>query len=163
VPPVLGERAAARLCAVLAGCGEDQVAIRETGILGRRLVRAPRPGGGRAWVPRGTVLVTGGTGAIGGHVARWAAGRGAARVVLASRSGPAAPGAAALAGQLAVAGTGVSVVACDAARRAEVTGLLARIGADGPPLSSVLHAAGAPQVTAIDDMTAAELAAVTAA
>ena len=43
VPPVLDERAAARLCGVLAGCGEDQVAIRAAGILARRLVRAPLP------------------------------------------------------------------------------------------------------------------------
>ena len=95
LPPVLDDRAGARLCAVLAGCGEDQVAIRGAGILARRLVRAPRRrGAGERWVPGGTVLVTGGTGAIGGHVARWLAGRGAPRVVLASRSGPAAPGAA---------------------------------------------------------------------
>src|ERR1039457_3402785 len=72
VPPVPDERAGARLCAVLAGCGEDQVAIRGTGILGRRLVRAPLPRqAGERWVPGGTVLVTGGTGAIGGHVARY--------------------------------------------------------------------------------------------
>ncbi|MBC3839588.1 KR domain-containing protein [Streptacidiphilus sp. 4-A2] len=38
------------------------------------------------------MLVTGGTGAIGGRLARWAASRGAARVVLSSRSGPARPG-----------------------------------------------------------------------
>ena len=93
VPPVPDERVAARLCAVLAGCGEDQVAIRATGMLARRLVRAPlprrRPRAG-GWAPRGTVLVTGGTGAIGPHLARWLAGRGAAQLVLASRSGPAA-------------------------------------------------------------------------
>ena len=45
LPPVLDERAAARLCAVLAGCGEDQVAVRGAGILARRLVRAPLPPG----------------------------------------------------------------------------------------------------------------------
>ena len=47
LPPVLDERAAARLCAVLAGCGEDQVAIRGAGIVARRLVRAPLPRGRR--------------------------------------------------------------------------------------------------------------------
>ena len=101
--------AARPVCAVLAGCGEDQVAIRAAGMLARRLVHALPPRAGKTWVPRGTVLVTGGTGAIGGHVARWAAGRGAPRVVLTSRSGPAAPGAAALAAELAVAGTPGSV------------------------------------------------------
>ena len=38
VPAVLDERAGRRLCAVLAGNGEDQVAIRGTGTLARRLV-----------------------------------------------------------------------------------------------------------------------------
>src|SRR5207248_8146270 len=33
LPPDLDERTGARLCAVLAGCGEDQVAIRPAGIL----------------------------------------------------------------------------------------------------------------------------------
>ena len=59
------------------------------------------------WAPHGTALVTGGTGAIGGH---WPAGwrpRCAPRVVLASRSGPADGGVAATAAALATAGTGV--------------------------------------------------------
>jgi hypothetical protein len=90
LPPSWDEQAADRLCAVLAGCGEDQVAIREAGIVARRLVRAaPRRGPARDWAPEGTVLVTGATGAIGPYLARWAAGQGAARVVLASRPGPA--------------------------------------------------------------------------
>ena len=48
VPAVLDERAAGRLCGVLAGCGEDQAAIRGAGIMARRLVRAPEPRGGGA-------------------------------------------------------------------------------------------------------------------
>ena len=74
------ERAMARLCMVLAGCGEneDQVAIRGAGIMARRMARAPLPPeSGQRWVPRGSVLITGGTGAIGGHVARWLVRRGA--------------------------------------------------------------------------------------
>ena len=154
---------AALLCAVLAGCGEDQVAVRDAGIMARRLVRAPAPDqDGRRWVPRGSVLVTGGTGAVGGHVARWAAGRGAPRVVLASRSGPAAGGAAALAAGLAGAGSAVAVLAGDLAERAVVSALLAWISAGGPALAAVLHAAGTAQAGAIQDMTAADLAGVLA-
>ena len=163
LPPVLDERAAARLCAVLAGCGEDQVAIRGAGILARRLARAPLPGDPRPWVPGGSVLVTGGTGAIGGHVARWLAGRAAPRVVLASRSGPAAPGAAALAAGVAGAGTGAEVIACDVAERAQVAGLLARIGGGGPGLAGVLHAAGVLDDGLLDGLDAGRLAAVLAA
>jgi len=163
LPPVLDERAAGRMCAVLAGCGEDQVAVRAAGLLGRRLVRAAAPAGRGRWAPRGTVLVTGGTGAIGGQVARWLAGRGARHVVLASRSGPGATGAAVLAARLAGAGARVTVSACDLAERSGLAALLAGIAAAGPPLSAVLHAAGAGQATAVADTTAAELAAVAAA
>jgi len=106
------------------------------------------------------VLVTGGTGAIGGHVARWLAGRGAPRVVLASRSGPDAGGVAGLVAGLAASGAGVCVVACDVARRGEVAGLLGWIDAGGVPLSAVMHTAGLVQLTALEDTDAGELAAV---
>ncbi|HEY7144815.1 MAG TPA: acyltransferase domain-containing protein, partial [Streptosporangiaceae bacterium] len=129
VPPVLDGRAGARLVSVLAGIGEDQVAVRGGGIFARRLSRAPRLRAGQPWVPGGTVLVTGGTGAVGGRVARWVAGRGAPRVVLASRSGPAAAGAAAQAAALSEAGAEVEVIAGDIGDRDQVAGLLARIGA----------------------------------
>ncbi|HEY2269997.1 MAG TPA: SDR family NAD(P)-dependent oxidoreductase, partial [Streptosporangiaceae bacterium] len=160
---VLDERLAGRLCAVLAGCGEDQVAVRGAGIVARRLVRASQSRDTGPWVPAGTVLVTGGTGAIGGHVASWLAGRGAPQVVLTSRSGPAASGTAGLAAELAVAGTGAEVIACDTADRDQVAGLLARIGSDGPPLCAVMHAAGIGQYTALEETTLAELAVVAGA
>ena len=162
VPPVLDERAGSWLCSVLAGCGEEEVAIRGTGVLARRLVRAPAPRAGRGWVPRGTALVTGGTGAIGGHVARWLAAAGVPRVVLASRSGPGAAGAAGLAAEVAAAGAGVSVVACDAASRAGLAGLLGWIGAGGPPLRAVLHAAGVLDDGMLDGLDTARLAGVLA-
>jgi candicidin polyketide synthase FscB len=163
LPPTWDDRAAARFCAVLAGCGEDQVALRSAAIMGRRLVHAaPAPVRAR-WTPGGTVLVTGGTGSIGGHVGRWLAGRGAPRVVLTSRSGPAGSGAAALAAQLAAAGTRAEVIACDTAERAEVEGLLARIAADGPPLTGVMHAAGIARGCAVQNLGPADLAAELAA
>ena len=142
LPPVLGERAGGRLCGVLAGCGEDQVAVREGGVLARRLVRAaPGAEHGRGWAPAGTVLVTGGTGALGPHLARWLAGRGAPRVVLVSRSGPAGAGAAAVAAEAAAAGSRVDVVACDITDRAAVGSLLGWVAVAGPPLRVVVHAA----------------------
>ncbi len=162
VPPVLDDRAGERLCAVLAGCGEDQAAIRPAGIMGLRLARAGQPGAVRTWVPSGTALVTGGTGAIGGHVARWLAGRGAPRLVLASRSGPAAGGAAALAAELAAAGTTVEVTACDTAERAGLAGLLDRIAATGPGLTSVFHTAVVIDDGVLDRLDAGRMAPVLA-
>src|SRR5580704_3059621 len=181
VPAVLDERAGARLRAVLSGAtGEDQVAVRGGGIWGRRLARAPRPrhhnshgngngngdgqGDGSGRVLGGTVLVTGGTGAIGGHIARWLAGRGAPALVLASRSGPAAPGAAALAAALAGAGTSVQVTACDSARRDQLAGLVARArSATAAGLRGVIHAAGVVDDGLLDGLDAVRLGAVLAA
>ncbi|MBV6699437.1 SDR family NAD(P)-dependent oxidoreductase [Kitasatospora aureofaciens] len=164
LPETVDEQAAGRLAAVLAGCGEDQVAIRPAGILARRLTRAPHPRtAGQAWTPGGTVLVTGGTGAIGGHVARWLAGRGAQRLVLTSRSGPAAAGLAATVAELAARGSRVDVVACDASDRADLAGALDWIGTTGPALSTVMHTAGIGQATTVQDTDLAETAAVLAA
>ena len=54
LPPSWDEKAADRLCAVLAGGGEDQVAIRPGGVLTRRLVRAGARRAGRPrWVAAG--------------------------------------------------------------------------------------------------------------
>jgi len=183
LPAAWDERTARRVCAVLTGCGEDQLAVRPAAIMARRLVRAPLPvlplslapfapalpypappfRAPRSWRPAGTVLITGGTGMIGGRVARWVAGRGGPRAVLASRSGPASGEAAGLAAAVAGGGADAEVIACDTADRAQLTGLLARIAAGGPPLTAVMHAAGTGQGTAIQDMTAAELTSVVTA
>ncbi|HEV2636989.1 MAG TPA: SDR family NAD(P)-dependent oxidoreductase [Actinocrinis sp.] len=157
LPPTFDARTAGRLAAVLAGCGEDQAAIRAGGVLGRRLLRAPRPRTGERWLPGGSVLVTGGTGGVGGHVARWLTTRAAARLVLSSRSGAHAAGVPALAAELAEAGTAVAVVAGDVGERAQVTELVAWIGRTGPRLSSVMHAAGAGLGGPIDGMATSEL------
>jgi len=58
---------------VLAGTGEDQVAVRTSGVFVRRLTHAPAANHDDVWTPRGTVLITGGTGGLGAEVARWAA------------------------------------------------------------------------------------------
>ncbi|MDC2952714.1 acyltransferase domain-containing protein, partial [Streptomyces heilongjiangensis] len=87
LPADLDARAVGRLLTVLSGAvtAEDQVAIRASGLFGRRLERMPVAERGPVWRPRGTVLVTGGTGALGAHVARWAAQEGARELVLVSR------------------------------------------------------------------------------
>nr|WCD56677.1 polyketide synthase [Micromonospora sp.] len=145
----------ARLADVLAAGAEDQVAVRTAGVLARRLVRWPAAGTPeRRYTPTGTVLVTGGTGGIGGHLTAWLVGQGARRVVLASRRGAAAPGAA----ELTARHPGVEVVACDVADRESVAALLADLG-DG--LTAVFHAAGVlHQEKSLPETSVAEFAEV---
>jgi acyl transferase domain-containing protein len=165
LPAVLDDRAGARLAAVLSGCGEDEVAIRATGVLGRRMSR-PAPVRARRsdepWTPRGSVLITGGTGAIAGHVSHWLADREARRLVLTSRSGPAASGVAAQAAELAERGTRVDVVTCDVGNRSALAGLVDWTGRSGPALSSVMHTAGVLDDGVIDRQSAARLETVLA-
>ncbi|UYB38151.1 SDR family NAD(P)-dependent oxidoreductase [Streptomyces sp. Je 1-4] len=128
-----------RLVGVLADGGEDQVAVRASGVFGRRLAHAPAPAGDAAdgWRPRGTVLITGGTGALGARVARWVAERGAEHVILTSRRGLEAPGASELELELSALGVRVTVAACDIADRDAVEELLS-----GCVVDAVVHAAG---------------------
>ncbi|WP_024877888.1 type I polyketide synthase [Saccharomonospora piscinae] len=161
----LPETASDRVLGVLAGVvaggagSEDQLAIRERGTYARRLTRAPlgenEPE--RAWTPHGTVLVTGGTGAIGGHLARWLAARGAAHVVLTSRRGSAAPGAAELRDELADSGTRVTFAACDVADAAALGALVDGLRQDGETITAVLHAAGVERAQPIGEVDAASL------
>ncbi|AXX30072.1 type I polyketide synthase [Actinosynnema mirum] len=140
-----------RLVGALSGA-EDQVAVRPAGTLARRLVRAPGGAVAAKWAPRGTVLVTGGTGGVGAHLARWLVETGAEHVVLASRRGPDAPGAAELCAEL---DGKVEVVALDVADRHAVAALVASL----PDLTSVFHAAGAMRrESGVDDASVAELA-----
>uniref|UniRef100_UPI0011777236 type I polyketide synthase n=1 Tax=Amycolatopsis kentuckyensis TaxID=218823 RepID=UPI0011777236 len=158
LPQTLDSRAAGRLLAALGGA-EDQLAIRASGTFARRLVPAP-PGPLRDWRPRGTVLITGGTGALGSRVARWAAASGADRLVLTSRRGPDAPGAAALAAELTEAGTATTVEACDVTDRAALAALINEIGDD---LRVVVHTAGVLDDGILDTLTPERLAHVEAA
>uniref|UniRef100_UPI001C22E9C7 beta-ketoacyl reductase n=1 Tax=Streptomyces sp. AC627_RSS907 TaxID=2823684 RepID=UPI001C22E9C7 len=155
----LPETGADGLAAVLGGTadGEDQIALRDGRALGRRLRPAPAAPSGTGWRPRGTVLVTGGTGALGGQVARWAVANGATGLVLAGRRGSGTDGAEALRAELADSGAQVSVVACDLTDRDQVTALVAGLPAD---LTAVVHAAGAAQDTPVADLTTAETAEV---
>ncbi|MEV0221388.1 type I polyketide synthase, partial [Streptomyces sp. NPDC050704] len=138
--------------------GEDQVAVRGTGLFARRLVRAPLAGRGpvRPWKPRGTVLVTGGTGGVGAHVARWLAAEGAEHLVLTSRRGAAAPGSDVLAGELRALGAGVTFAACDVSDREALAAVLADVPQE-TPLTAVVHAAGIVRYTKVRDLIPEEL------
>ncbi|QKV91028.1 SDR family NAD(P)-dependent oxidoreductase [Streptomyces sp. NA02950] len=161
------DRTADLLCAVLAGIAgergtEDQLAIRDAGVFARRLVRAPlRTPGGESWKPHGTVLITGGTGGLGAQVARRLARTGAEHLVLTSRRGLDAPGAAELRDELITLGEGavrVTVAACDVRDRDQVAALLRGVTAGGDPVSAVFHAAGVVAFSQLADSTVADFA-----
>ncbi|MHB9864444.1 type I polyketide synthase [Streptomyces sp. YIM S03343] len=155
LPGTLDERAGRRLATVLSDrLDEDHVALRGSGLFTRRLVRAgdgPRPDG-PAWQPSGTVLVTGGTGGLGRHVARWLARGGAEHLVLVSRHGPEAPGAAELVAEIAELGAVATVVACDVADRDAVRQLVDDLPGGGT-LTAVVHTAGVIDDGVIDALT----------
>jgi NAD(P)-dependent dehydrogenase (short-subunit alcohol dehydrogenase family)/surfactin synthase thioesterase subunit len=92
--------------------------------------------------PNGTVLLTGGTGELGSlfakHLAR---NHGVRRLLLVSRRGPDAPGAAELSAELAELGCEAHIVACDVTDRAALAELLESIS-PSHPLIAVIHAAG---------------------
>nr|AKA59091.1 type-I PKS [Streptomyces sp. WAC2288] len=159
VPRTADARAARRLVSAIAeatvsGGAEDQIALRDSGLFGRRLVRAPRSSDADAiWQPSGTVLITGGTGALGARMARWAVENGAEHVVLTSRRGPDAPGAPELRRELEQAGAVVTVAACDMADRTDATRLLTGLTSAEPPLTAVVHAAGVLDDGILDSLT----------
>ena len=152
LPEDLDDRAAAALAGILAGVGEDQVALRQDGVFVRRLYRAPAATSRWAGTT-GTVLITGGTGTLGVEVARTYARHGAGHIILLSRRGVAPDG---LVEEL---GTQVTVAACDVADRQA----LQAIADEHPDIRTVVHVAGLAQLTAITDMDLGEFANVVSA
>nr|WP_245661021.1 type I polyketide synthase [Streptomyces varsoviensis] len=152
LPREVGQADLAALAGAL-GDGESELAVRGGAVFCRRLTRVTATAPHRTEQPPArSALVTGGTGALGAEAARWLVRRGARHLVLASRRGPAAPGAAELAAELTEQGASVSVVACDVADRAQLSDLLANWPADHP-LTTVVHTAGVLDDGVIDRLT----------
>ncbi|MFD3685507.1 type I polyketide synthase [Nocardiopsis sp. NPDC058631] len=133
-------RTAPLLVAALTG-GEHQLALRDGVPLGPRLARTARDG--RPAAPGsfgdGTVLVTGATGTLGGEVARHLVDRHGVRdLLLVSRSGPDAEGAAELEASLVERGAAVTLAACDTSDRGQLAHLLS-----GHRITAVVHVAAA--------------------
>ncbi|MET9728156.1 type I polyketide synthase [Streptomyces zaomyceticus] len=134
--------------------GEPQLALRTTRLYAPRLSRdrAPAPADAPRIDPEGTVLVTGGTGGLGGLLARHlVTGHGVRHLLLSSRRGPDTPGADLLAAELTALGARVTTLAADAADPADVAALLAAVD-PAHPLTAIVHTAGV-----LDDATVASL------
>ncbi|HEX4115380.1 MAG TPA: SDR family NAD(P)-dependent oxidoreductase, partial [Solirubrobacteraceae bacterium] len=116
--------------------------------IGKNVLRSP------ARIDRcGTVLITGGTGQLGSLVAtHLVREHGVKHLLLTSRHGEAAPGAAELLAQLSGLGAQATVAACDVSDRAQLQSLLSVISAEHP-LTAVIHAAGVIDDGLLDSLT----------
>ena len=152
-----GEPESSALLRTVLASGEPKLAVRKGKLLVPRLVRVGAGQDSRdrnsRLAPDGTVLITGGTGKLGGFVAKHlVAHHGVPSVVLVSRAGRQAEGAAALERELLELGAKVAVEACDVTDRAQLAGLIDGIPHD-LPLRAVVHAAGVLDDGVIESLT----------
>ncbi|EST20286.1 hypothetical protein N566_28255, partial [Streptomycetaceae bacterium MP113-05] len=108
--------------------------------------------------PDGTVLITGGTGRLGRALSHHlVAEHGVRHLLLTSRSGPNAAGAA----ELAELDAEITIEACDVADRTSVERLLSRVPAEHP-LTAVIHLAGTLDDGIVQSLTPGRIDAVLA-
>jgi pimaricinolide synthase PimS1 len=138
----------------------EEIALRGQDLWTRKLHHAPsrtgsKPGAGK-WDPQGTILITGGTGALGSFLCHWLADRGAQQLILTSRRGEQAPGAADLVAALSAKGCRAEVRACDVGDSAAVDTLVRELTsseAGRPALRHIFHLAGDVVDVPLNDLT----------
>ena len=153
---VEGELTEATL-ATAVGSGEPELRIDGESVRAARLVRLTADAGEPGWRADGTVLITGGTGGLGAQVARHlVTTHGVTRLLLLSRRGLDAPGAAELVAELAAIGATAQVVACDVTKKRSLSAALKKIPAEYP-LSAVVHTAGVLDNAMVVSLTGEQL------
>ncbi|MFF1918926.1 type I polyketide synthase, partial [Streptomyces sp. NPDC058239] len=138
-----GSRESDQMLPITVASGEPQIAIRQGVPLFPRLIRlTSAESAAAADDVDGTVLVTGGTGTLGGHIARHlVAAHGVRRLLLLSRKGPEADGAASLLADLRGSGAHAEIVSCDVTDRAKMASIFDELH-ETYPVTAVIHAAG---------------------
>ncbi|MFD4673750.1 SDR family NAD(P)-dependent oxidoreductase [Lentzea sp. NPDC058450] len=127
---------------------ETELRIRDGVVHAARLARSSDVRTG-APVLDGKVLITGGTGGLGALFAKHlVTAYGVTDLLLISRRGPEAPGAADLVADLENLGAAVTVAACDAADRDALAALLAE-----HPVTAVVHTAGVLEDGVVEALT----------
>ncbi|WP_280432515.1 type I polyketide synthase [Nocardia brasiliensis] len=137
---------------------EEQIAIRDghlsTPRIGPLRTEATAP---PLADPDQTVLITGGTGGLGGLLARHlVTAQHVRHLLLVSRRGETSPGAAELVAELTALGAEIRVAACDIADYAATAALLRSLP-DDRPLGAVIHAAGVLDDGTVETLTDAQL------
>ncbi|WP_067848329.1 type I polyketide synthase [Nocardia lijiangensis] len=149
-----------RVLAAALGSGESQLVLRNGQLTVPRLARVRARAGDLAdevspvWDPEGTVLITGGSGALGSMLARHlVTTHGVRHVLLVSRRGEAAEDYAGLRADLLAAGAvSVRAAACDVADRAQLAAVLAGVDPEFP-VRAVVHTAGVLEDGVITSLT----------
>jgi 6-methylsalicylic acid synthase len=170
--PSVADLAGAALARVLGGAAgqEDVIHIASDGTATvPRLARITRSADAEPLrcTPAGTVLVTGGLGALGLEAAQWLVARGARRVVLLGRRGlpprdrwadltdPHERRAAQAVRALEAAGVSVRVASVDVADAGALRAFVTAHDAEHPPITGIVHAAGGVDDALVDAMTEA--------
>ncbi|MGW3078566.1 SDR family NAD(P)-dependent oxidoreductase, partial [Kitasatospora sp. NPDC001132] len=141
--PAVPVHESARLLPDALASGRSQLAVRDDALHSPTLGRTTATGTGTIdLAPAGTVLITGAFGQLGALLARHlVTEHGVRHLLLTSRRGAEAPGAAELITELTDSGAEVRAVACDTTDRDAVAALLTAVPTDHP-LTAVIHTAG---------------------
>ncbi len=144
---------------------EDQVAFRDGLQLVPRLTKLTATSAEKGQAPTtissdGAYLITGGFGALGLHVAKWLVAEGARQLVLVSRSGPSSAESQSVIAELRLAGVTVLAERADLASEESITALFSMLRSDGIRIRGIVHAAGAPGFSALENLSREDLRAV---